>query len=106
MKAYKRNKQNVYSNHLAYCADGDTLNADLANSAWSSADARLQAALSESQLVNGEHLLASFGLIRRQNESPAISGQVSCEAQDVVLEVFASQREPGRAVPTPRPPRL
>jgi putative transposase len=99
-------QRDLYSAFLARCMEGDRLNADHAEAVWSSVDTRLQAALSRAQSVNGERAPSSFGLKRRQNRSPAILGQETCETQDVVPGQSTAWGEPAGARSTARTPHL
>ena len=99
-------QRDLYSAFLAMCMDGKTFNADYAKEAWSGAETRLRVALKETQLVNGGQMPASFGLNRRQNQSPVILDEEVCEAQVAVPDQNIDWREPARAISTPRTPRL
>lgn len=99
-------QRDLYSAFLAMCMEGNAFNADYARSAWSGADTRLQAALRDAQLASGGHTPVSFGLNRRQSQSPAIPGEEVCETQVVVPNQNIGWREPARASSTSRTPRL
>ena len=63
-------QRDLYSAFLAMCVDGQRLNADYAQSAWSGVDALLRAALSETQMAKVGRAPDSFGLGRRPSRSP------------------------------------
>ena len=102
-------QRDLYSAFLATCVEGERLNADRAQAAWSGVDALLQAALSRvEQPTNGRALPSSFGLGtgRRQSRSPVEASVNASEAQDVVPPLLQAGGELERARRIVRTPRL
>ena len=101
-------QRDLYSAFLAACVEGERLNADRAQAAWSGVDALLQAALSRiEQPASGRLLPSSFGLSgQRQSRSPVQAGVNVSEAQDVVPPLLQAVGELERAHWIARTPRL
>ena len=88
-------QRDLYSAFLAQYVEHHRLNADQAKLAWSGQDTVLQAALSDApaQLANGRAWPASFGLGRKQSQSPGKAGRQAAKAFGGAGQVSSAQRE-------------
>src|SRR5258706_2322555 len=102
-------QRDLYSAFLAAHVENNRLNADQARAAWSGVDTLLRAALSDAQaqLAIGQAPPASFGLSRKQSQSPGKAARQAAKALGTVRQepppAFDAQRE---AVHRPETPRL
>jgi transposase len=96
-------QRDLYSAFLAQHVEDNRLNADRAKLAWSGQDTVLRAALSDAQaqLANGRALPASFGLSRKQSQSPGKAGRQAAKTFGVAGQASSAERE---AAHRPEPP--
>ncbi len=99
-------QRDLFSAFLASCVESERLNAELAQELWSSGmDACLRAALSEAKPAMGGDFPATFGLNRSRSGSPVEVWMKAGDGRGVVASV-SQRREPDKACPTSRTPRL
>jgi hypothetical protein len=99
-------QRDLFSAFLASCVESERLNAELANEFWSSGmDTCLRVALSEVQPAIGGDFPATFGLNRSQSGSPVEVWTQTGNGRGVVASE-SQRREPDKACPNSRTPRL
>ena len=99
-------QRDLFSAFLASCVESERLNADFAREFWQSGmDACLRAALSEVKPAMGGDFPATFGLNRSRSGSPVEVWMKAGDGRGVVASV-SQRREPDKACPTSRTPRL
>ena len=103
-------QRDLFSAFLAACVEDGKLNADFAREIWRSGmDTCLTAALREVQPANDGRLPATFGLKNRsQSGLPEKSWEKIGDGRGAVASepVSRQRREPDKAYPIPRTPRL